>query len=169
MHCVYDPDSRSGRHAKRNKKVKATLHWVSQLHVPVRWKPGFMIGCSPCSILPTKRRRRRRFPPVIESRFAAEGYRHVRTGLAQAGPGAHYQFERLGYFFTDPAEPSGAPVFNFDGDLRDGWGLRDPARPARVETGRAQPGRLLRRIIHADNQAQDVFRGQQADDFLSGR
>jgi glutaminyl-tRNA synthetase len=42
--------------------------------------------------------------------------------LREALPGTHYQFERLGYFFTDPHESkSGAPVFNRTVTLRDSW------------------------------------------------
>ena len=46
----------------------------------------------------------------------------LEPSLADAGPGQHFQFERLGYFFTDPVDskPAG-PVFNRTSTLRDKW------------------------------------------------
>jgi len=45
----------------------------------------------------------------------------VEPGVAGAEPGAHYQFERLGYFFADPDSRDGRLVFNRTVTLRDGW------------------------------------------------
>jgi glutaminyl-tRNA synthetase len=46
----------------------------------------------------------------------------LEPSLAAAGPGQHYQFERLGYFFTDPVDSqAGKPVFNRTATLRDTW------------------------------------------------
>ncbi len=42
--------------------------------------------------------------------------------LAATGPGEHYQFERLGYFFSDPEDcREGRLVFNRTATLREGW------------------------------------------------
>jgi glutaminyl-tRNA synthetase len=41
--------------------------------------------------------------------------------LAAALPGAHYQFERQGYFCVDPDSSPGALVFNRTVTLRDTW------------------------------------------------
>ena len=46
----------------------------------------------------------------------------LEPSLAAAGPGQHFQFERLGYFFTDPvASKPGTPIFNRTSTLRDTW------------------------------------------------
>ena len=43
------------------------------------------------------------------------------VGLAGAAVGAHYQFERLGYFCVDPDSTPARPVFNRTVELRDTW------------------------------------------------
>jgi glutaminyl-tRNA synthetase len=46
----------------------------------------------------------------------------LELSLAAAAPGQHFQFERLGYFFTDPVDSKpGRPVFNRTATLRDTW------------------------------------------------
>jgi glutaminyl-tRNA synthetase len=46
----------------------------------------------------------------------------LEPSLAGAQPGQHFQFERLGYFFVDPAASKpGRPVFNRTATLRDTW------------------------------------------------
>jgi glutaminyl-tRNA synthetase len=53
----------------------------------------------------------------------------LEPSLAKAAPGSRYQFERLGYFFTDPEDSRpGAPVFNRTVTLKDTW--------ARIESRR---------------------------------
>ncbi len=51
-------------------------------------------------------------------------------GLADAPPGARYQFERLGYFCADPDSAPGRPVFNRTVTLRDTWAkIEKASRP----------------------------------------
>jgi glutaminyl-tRNA synthetase len=46
----------------------------------------------------------------------------LEPSLAEAKPGSHFQFERVGYFFTDPIDSKpGKPVFNRTVTLRDTW------------------------------------------------
>jgi len=46
----------------------------------------------------------------------------LEPSLAAAQPGQHFQFERLGYFFTDPVvSKPGKPVFDRTATLRDTW------------------------------------------------
>jgi glutaminyl-tRNA synthetase len=46
----------------------------------------------------------------------------VEPAVAQIAPGTHVQFERTGYFFSDPKDTrAGAPVFNRVVTLRDSW------------------------------------------------
>ena len=58
----------------------------------------------------------------------------LEPGVAGTRPGAHYQFERLGYFFADPEDSGeGAPVFNRTVTLRDTWRARGRAQAAGVD------------------------------------
>jgi glutaminyl-tRNA synthetase len=41
--------------------------------------------------------------------------------LAETNPGDRFQFERLGYFCTDPDSTAQKPVFNLTVTLRDTW------------------------------------------------
>jgi len=52
-----------------------------------------------------------------------EVIRHARLepSLAQAAPGARYQFERLGYFCADLDSEPGQPAFNRTVALKDTW------------------------------------------------
>jgi len=55
-----------------------------------------------------------------ESLRAVQGW--VEPALAQAQPGTRFQFERVGYFCTDPdSRPSDHPVFNKTVSLKDSW------------------------------------------------
>ncbi len=46
----------------------------------------------------------------------------VEPALADAAPGARFQFEREGYFVTDPDSTAQRPVFNLTVGLKDTWG-----------------------------------------------
>ena len=45
----------------------------------------------------------------------------VEPSLRQTAPGTRYQFERLGYFCTDPDSASGTLIFNRTVSLKDAW------------------------------------------------
>jgi len=46
----------------------------------------------------------------------------LEPSLKDAAAGAHYQFERVGYFYVDPKDSNpGAPVFNRTVGLKDAW------------------------------------------------
>ncbi len=55
----------------------------------------------------------------------------VEPTLASAASGAHYQFERQGYFTVDPDSQTGAPVFNRTVSLKDSWSRS--SQPSRVD------------------------------------
>ncbi|MBW2063720.1 MAG: glutamine--tRNA ligase/YqeY domain fusion protein [Deltaproteobacteria bacterium] len=121
VHCTYDPETRGGW-APDGRKVRATLHWVSEKHAInaevrlyehlfTRPDPGdaekegldFRSFLNPASL------------EVIPSC-------PVEPNLANASPGDHYQFERVGYFCVDPVDSSPhKPVFNRTVTLRDTW------------------------------------------------
>ena len=116
LRCTYDPETRGGQ-APDGRRVRGTIHWVSAQHAAdaeVRLyehlftseRPDddddFMTTLNPSSL------------EVVRDA-------KVEPGLADAGPGARFQFERLGYFAVDPASQPGALVFNRTVSLRDTW------------------------------------------------
>ena len=46
---------------------------------------------------------------------------YVEPSLARTQPGDRFQFERQGYFCTDPDSTDEIPVFNLTVNLRDTW------------------------------------------------
>jgi len=116
LRCTYDPATRGGD-APDGRKVKATLHWVSAAHaldVEVRQydrlfkteSPGaagnFIDDLNPASLEIVKGAK-------------------LEPSVADAAPGARYQFERLGYFCVDPDSSPGCLVFNRTVTLKDSW------------------------------------------------
>jgi glutaminyl-tRNA synthetase len=118
LRCSYDPATRGGD-APDGRKVKGTLHWVSARHAiaaEVRLygtlfkeeqpDPNAPAGLG-ASIDP-------------ESLVVVERGR-LEPALAEASPGARFQFERLGYFCADAESRPGKLVFNRTATLRDTW------------------------------------------------
>ncbi len=120
LHCTYDPESKGGS-SPDGRRVQATLHWVSAAHAvdaEVRLynhlfesaEPGgeedggdFLNGLNPESLVTLTSCK-------------------VEPGLADAEPGARYQFERQGYFCVDAVDSApGRLVFNRTVSLRDSW------------------------------------------------
>jgi glutaminyl-tRNA synthetase len=120
LRCRYDPDTRGGD-APAGRKVKGTIHWVSEsqaLHAEVRLygrlfstpnpdeapgggdalsnlDPGSLIVNTDCRVEPS---------------------------LSSAKRGDVFQFERVGYFTVDPDSGPSGLVFNRSVSLRDTWG-----------------------------------------------
>lgn len=117
IHCTYDPDSRGGS-APDGRKVKGTIHWVSVEHglrAEVRLYDRLFQIANPAA---TEDFRAHLNPNAIEIITNAI----IEPSLAQAKPGAHYQFERLGYFCADEIDHMAtSPVFNRTVTLRDTW------------------------------------------------
>jgi glutaminyl-tRNA synthetase len=122
IHCTYDPETRGG-YAPDNRKVKATIHWVSAAHckeAEVRLydrlfqvaNPGAeaeKAGVDFTELLN---------PDSLETMTSCK----VEPSLAKAASGNRYQFERLGYFCVDPVDSSeNELVFNRTVTLRDTW------------------------------------------------
>jgi glutaminyl-tRNA synthetase len=116
LRCTYDPESLSG--ATANRRVKGTIHWVSARHA--------------------RTAEVRLYDRLFRSADPSEGDRDplsdlnadslnrlvdckVEPSLAEAAPGARFQFERLGYFSADPDSRDGTPVFNRTVTLKDTW------------------------------------------------
>jgi glutaminyl-tRNA synthetase len=116
VHCTYDPTTRGGD-SPDGRKVKSTIHWVSAAHAreaeirmydrlfskedPDEGEDGFLAALNPNSLTVLK------------------GY--VEPLLSTTRPGDRFQFERQGYFCTDPDSTDEKPVFNLTVPLRDTW------------------------------------------------
>jgi glutaminyl-tRNA synthetase len=116
LHCTYDPETRSGS-AASGRKVKGTIHWVSvERAVPAEVRlydrlfkapdPGsnenFLEDLNPDSL------------EVVDAM--------LEPSLGDVPAASAFQFERLGYFSTDPIDHTpDKPVFNRVVTLRDSW------------------------------------------------
>jgi len=120
LRCTYDPASHGGN-APDGRKVKGTIHWVSALHAHsarVRMYDHLCNTENPNDVPEDKTWLDNINPKSLEVISDAK----IEPSLALAGPGMHFQFERLGYFFTDPKDSqAGRPVFNRTVTLRDTW------------------------------------------------
>jgi len=118
IHCTYDPATKGGD-APDGRKVKATLHWVSCRHAmdaEVRLYDTLFTKRDPSDQPEGMDFTASINPRSLEVLTSCK----VEPGLKNASSGRHYQFERLGYFYVDPADSSsGKPVFNRVVTLRD--------------------------------------------------
>ncbi|WP_417393344.1 glutamine--tRNA ligase/YqeY domain fusion protein [Gimesia sp.] len=120
LHCTYDPETRGGD-APDGRKVKATLHWVSEAHAldaEVRLYDHLFSTPDPEDV-PEDVDYKSNLNP--ESLQVLSGCK-LEPSLKEAEPGSRFQFERLGYFCVDTRESTpGKPVFNRTVTLRDTW------------------------------------------------
>jgi len=120
LRCTWDPNSRGGN-AGDGRKVKGTLHWVSERHaLPAEVRlydrlfktehPGeegddFLADLNP------------RACEIVRGAF-------LEPALADAPTGDRVQLERVGYFCVDSDSKPGAPVLNRTIGLRDSWAAK---------------------------------------------
>nr|MBF0220694.1 glutamine--tRNA ligase/YqeY domain fusion protein [Desulfobulbaceae bacterium] len=119
LRCTYDPESKGGT-APDGRKVKATIHWVSARHgvqAKVRLYDRLF------SMEDPEANKEIDFKANLNPASLQELDRcFLEPTLADVAPGTHVQFERQGYFFSDPIDSvPGAPVFNRTVGLRDTW------------------------------------------------
>jgi len=120
LHCTYDPKTRGGD-SPDGRKVKATLHWVSEAHslnAEVRLYDHLFLKANPTDEKDGADFKTYLNPNSLETLTSC----HVESTLKGATPSSRYQFERLGYFCIDPIDSSdGTLVFNRTVTLRDTW------------------------------------------------
>ncbi len=119
LHCTYDPATRGGD-APKERKVKATLHWVSAAHAleaEVRLYDHLFTKENPDDVEEGQDWKSGLNPNSLEVLSSCR----VEPGLASAKPGDRVQFERQGYFCVDPDSTPEKPVFNRTVTLRDTW------------------------------------------------
>jgi len=123
IHCTFDKDSKSGSGSEASqRKVKGTLHWVSAKHAisaEIRTYDRLFLHPSPDADKEVD------FMDHInpESFSTKEGW--VEPSLQNTAPGVRFQFQRLGYYITDPDTKSGKLVFNKTVGLRDTWAKKN--------------------------------------------
>jgi glutaminyl-tRNA synthetase len=127
LRCTYDPQTKSGS-SQSNRKVKATIHWVSATHsleAEVRLYEQLFTKEDPDDV-PEGGDWLANVNPKSLVRLTTC---RVEPYLANATPGERYQFERLGYFCLD-SQDSLPPklVFNRAVTLRDTWAKIDKGR-----------------------------------------
>lgn len=128
VYAEYDPITRSGM-PDANRKVKGTIHWVSQAHCiksEVRLYDRLWTVENPRDELarlqnegnsPIEAMRKMMNPNSLEIRQEC----YVETFLANAKPLDHFQFQRLGYFTIDKDSTPEHLVFNKTVGLKDTW------------------------------------------------
>jgi glutaminyl-tRNA synthetase len=132
LRCSYYPETRGGK-APEGRTIRGTIHWVSAEHA---------LGC-------TVRLYDRLFS-VPDPESGDEDFKAhlnpdslveldsalIEPSVADHPAGSHYQFERVGFFMSDPVESRpGRLVFNRTVTLRDTW-----ARQAGAKEGQPRPG-----------------------------
>jgi glutaminyl-tRNA synthetase len=113
LRCTYDPATRGGN-APDDRKVNATLHWVSAAALPATvrlYNPLFLQLDPPAKDLAAELN-----PQSLE---ILEDVR-IEPALAKDS-GEPVQFERQGYFCHDPDSTPARPVFNRTVGLRDSY------------------------------------------------
>ncbi|MFQ5742178.1 MAG: glutamine--tRNA ligase/YqeY domain fusion protein [Acidobacteriota bacterium] len=130
LHCTYDPDTRGGS-APDGRKVKGTLHWVSAEHsLPAEVRLYDRLFTTPN---PDEGAEGQDFKSYLnpDSIVVLHDCR-IEPSVAGAPAGSHFQFERQGYFFSDPMNSTAEElVFNRTVGLRDSWAkIAQAAEPA---------------------------------------
>jgi glutaminyl-tRNA synthetase len=118
LHCTYDPTTQSGS-SQLQRKVKATIHWVTAAHAvkaEVRLYNPLLVTDVPKTPLGNDWTTSLN-PNSLERITGCL----VEPSLRQTEPGTRYQFERLGYFCTDPDSATGLLTFNRTVSLKDTW------------------------------------------------
>jgi len=126
LRCTYDPETKSGS-AQSNRKVKATLHWVSAAHAieaEVRSYDHLFSKENPEDVEESADWTANLNPTSLETLTSCR----VEPSLKGATPGNRYQFERLGYFCVDTDSSDGRMVFNRTVTLRDTWAKIEKAQ-----------------------------------------
>jgi glutaminyl-tRNA synthetase len=119
LHCTYDPATRGGE-TPDGRKVKATIHWVSAAHAldaEVRLYEHLFTKENPEDAPEGQDFTVNINPDSLKILTGCK----VEPSLKNTKPFDRWQFERLGYFCTDPDTSEGRLVFNRTVTLKDTW------------------------------------------------
>ncbi|MEI8379077.1 MAG: glutamine--tRNA ligase/YqeY domain fusion protein [Planctomycetota bacterium] len=119
LRCTYDPETRGGN-APDGRKVKSTIHWVSDEHAVTAEVRLYdhLFEIANVADIPDGDDWKSHLNP--KSLVVVPNARLERS-LATAVPGYKCQFERLGYFCVDKDSQPQAIVFNRTVTLKDEW------------------------------------------------
>ncbi|MDO7647043.1 MAG: glutamine--tRNA ligase/YqeY domain fusion protein [Flavobacteriaceae bacterium] len=119
IHCTYDSDSKSGSGSEASqRKVKGTIHWVSQetsISAQVNVYDRLFSDESP------DQHKDQDFTEFINRDSLSQLTAKVEPSLVNLIPGTNVQFQRVGYFVTDINSTSDNLIFNKTVGLRDTW------------------------------------------------
>jgi glutaminyl-tRNA synthetase len=120
LYCTIDPGSKAGGPTS-GRKIKGTIHWVSApqaISAEVRLYDRMFTVEQPDADAEGRDFKSFLNPQSLVTLANCK----LEPSLANAAPGTHFQFERLGYFNVDPVDSKpGKPVFNRTVTLRDAW------------------------------------------------
>jgi glutaminyl-tRNA synthetase len=121
LRCSHDPDT-MGANPADGRRIKGTVHWVSARHAlpaEVRLYDRLFSVADPDEGLDEGEDFTKNLNP---DSLVVVNPAWVEPSLSSDPPGSRYQFERQGYFVSDPVESApGALVFNRTVTLRDSW------------------------------------------------
>ncbi len=119
LHATYDPQSRGGN-SPDGRKVKGTIHWVSAgfaKEAEVRLYDK-LFTVADLGTIPEDAN----WLDYLNHDSLKVAKCLIEPGLAEIAPSTNVQFERVGYFFSDPKDFSAEhPVFNRTVALKDSW------------------------------------------------
>jgi glutaminyl-tRNA synthetase len=120
LRCTYDPETKGGN-APDGRKVKATIHWVSEAHAvdaEVRLYDHLFSTPDPEDLPEGEDYKTNLNPASLQVLTGCK----LEPSLKSAKPGSRFQLERLGYFCVDSRDSTDeTPVFNRTVTLRDTW------------------------------------------------
>ena len=119
VHCTYDPKSKSGSGSPESqRKVKATLHWVSQPHsvpIEIREYERLFNHPSPADFDTAE------FDKILNKDSIKKFNGFGEKVLEKSYAGESFQFQRKGYYVADMNSNKNGLVFNKTVSLRDNY------------------------------------------------
>lgn len=119
VHCTYDPKSKSGSGSPESqRKVKATLHWVSQPHsipIEIREYERLFNHPSPADFDTAE------FDKILNKDSIKKFNGFGEKVLEKSYAGESFQFQRKGYYVADTNSNKNGLVFNKTVSLRDNY------------------------------------------------
>jgi len=117
--CSYDKETKSGSGSEASKrKVKGTLHWVSQKHAikaKVNIYDRLFMDPSP------DKHKGKGFLEFVNPNSLQTQIAYIEPSILSAKHYESYQFQRVGYFNVDKESTSSNLIFNKTVGLRDNW------------------------------------------------
>jgi glutaminyl-tRNA synthetase len=117
--CTYDKNSKSGSGSEASKrKVKGTLHWVSEKHsVKAKVKIYDRLFTDPSP----DQHKDKDFIDFVNPDSLLIKNAFIEPSILNANPGEVFQFQRIGYFKIDEESSPTNLIFNKTVGLRDNW------------------------------------------------